>query len=440
VIRAFAHASAGLALFLLALPAWAEIDIQEVTSPGGITAWLVEDHSIPILSIEADFRGGTALDPEGKEGATNLMMGLLEEGAGDLDATGFYEAVEAVAAHFNYDAGLDSVTVSAEMLSEFRDESLALFRASLVEPRFDDAAIDRVRGQVMATLRADESDPNELAGQAFFEAAFPGHAYARRSEGTPESVASLDAADMRAAHGAAMVRDRLKVAVAGDITAAELAAMLDDLFGALPASGPERPAWTAPATEGGLRVIDFDIPQSVVIFGHEGIAREDPDFIPAYVMNRILGGGGFGSRLTEEVREKRGLTYGIYTYPWPGDLGWLFMGGFSSANAVAAQAVELVRQEWARMAEQGVTEAELEDAKRYLTGAYPLRFDGNQRIADQLLGLQTADLGIDYVNERNALIEAVTVEDIARIAARLLRPDDLTFVVVGRPEGIDATN
>jgi zinc protease len=216
--------------------------------------------------------------------------------------------------------------------------------------------------------------------------------------------------------------------------------VLDRLFGGLPATGPELPPVVQPALAGGTTIIDLDIPQSVVMFGHGGLMRDDPDFIPAFVLDHILGGGGFGSRLTEELREKRGLTYGIYTWLAPGDFGALYMGSFSTANANAGEALELVRAEWARMAEAGVSEAELEDAKRYLTGAYPLRFDGNARIAGQLIGLQTAGLDIDYVNIRNDLVEAVTREDIARVAARLLDPAALTTVIVGRPEGLPAGN
>jgi zinc protease len=257
------------------------------------------------------------------------------------------------------------------------------------------------------------------------------------TDGTLATVAGLDADAMRDAHRAALTRDRLMIAVVGDIDAERLGPMLDRLFGDLPGTGAPLPQVAEPATSGNLSVIDLDIPQSVVVFGHAGIPRDDPDFIPAFVMDHILGGGGFGSRLTEEVREKRGLTYGIYTYLAPGDFGALYMGRFSSANGRVAEALDIVRAEWARMAEGGVTEAELEAAKRYLTGAYPLRFDGYGSIADQLLGLQVAGLDLDYVNIRNDLVEAVTTEDIARVARRLLVPERLTFVVVGRPEGVD---
>lgn len=431
---------AGLAFVLTAAPVRAQIEIVPVTSPGGVTAWLYPEDSIPIVTIEASFKGGAALDPPGEEGAVALMAGLIEEGAGPLDATGFAEAREGLAAQFGFDSGRDAVTVSAQMLSENVEASVDLLRSALIEPRFEEAAVQRVRGQILSSIRSDQTDPGSIASQAFYAQVFAGHPYARSPEGTLESVAAIETETLRAVHEAALTRDRLSIAVVGDITAEELGPMLDRLFGDLPAAGPELPPVAEAEAPGTLQVVELAIPQSVVVFGHDGIARDDPDFVPAFVLDHVLGGGGFGSRLTTEVREKRGLTYGIYTYLAPGEFGWLYMGGFSSANARVGEALDVVRSEWRRMAEEGVTPDELEAAKRYLTGAYPLRFDGNASIANQLLGLQTAGLGIDYVNERNALIEAVTLEEVAAVSERLLHPDRLTFVVVGQPEGVDATN
>jgi zinc protease len=438
VIRRLA---ATLALLLAAaLPARAEIEITPVTSPGGITAWLYEDHTIPIITIEASLRAGSVLDPEGQEGVTTLMTALLEEGAGDLDATAFAEAREALAARFSFGASFDAVSVSATMLAENRDATLDLLRSALVAHRFDAAAIERVRSQLLASLRADASNPRRLASRAFLAQAYAGHPYARPSDGTEATVAALTRDQILAAREAALTTDRLAIAVVGAIGPDELGPLLDRLFGDLPRQGPALPPPASIVANGTVDVIDLDIPQSVVMFGHAGIARDDPDFIPAVVLDHILGGGGFGSRLTEEIRERRGLTYGIATWLATNDLGALYLGSFSSSNETVAEAIDLVRAEWARIATDGVTEAELDAAKRYLTGAYPLRFDGNARIAGQLLGLQIAGLDPDYVNRRNDLVEAVTLDDLARVADRLIDPDALGFVVVGRPEGVAATN
>jgi zinc protease len=427
-------------MLAVAQPAQAAIEIVPVTSPGGIVAWLYADRTIPIVSLEASFRGGAVLDPEGAAGVTSLMMSLLEEGAGDLDATAFAEAREQIAARFGFEAGRDEVNVSAQFLSAGRDEAVELLRSALVAPRFDAEAVALARAQLVSRLTSQETSAGRIASRALHARAFPGHPYAVPADGTPETVAAIDAEALRAAHRAALVRDRLTIAVAGDITEAELGPMLDRLFGDLPEGGPPLPPVAVPATAGALAVIDLDIPQSLVMFGHAGITRDDPDFVPAFVMNHILGGGGFGSRLTDEIRERRGLSYGVGTSLATNDYGPLILGRFSTANARVAEAIAIVRAEWARMATEGVSAAELEAAQRYLTGAYPLRFDGYGRIANQLLGLQVAGLDLDYVNVRNELVAAVTTDDIARVARRLLDPDRLTFVVVGRPEGVEPTH
>ncbi len=422
-----------------ALPASA-VEIREVTSPGGIKAWLVEEHSIPFTALELRFKGGTSLDQPGKRGATVLMMGLLEEGAGDLDSQRFAEARDALAAQFSFDAHDDAVSISARMLSENRGEAVALLKSALTEPRFDDDAVARVKAQVVSIIQSDEKDPNTIAARSFDGLAFGDHPYGTSRNGTIDSMTALTRDDLIAAHAGVLARDRVYVSAVGDITEAELGALLDDLLGGLPETGAPMPPRAELGLTGGVTVIDFASPQSVVTFGHGGIKRDDPDFFTAYVLNQILGAGGFGSRLMDEVREKRGLTYGIYTYLAPMDLAETWQGGFSSANEKVAEAIEVVRAEWARMVADGVTEAELEAAKTYLTGSYPLRFDGNGPIADILVGMQIEELPTSYVNDRNAYIEAVTLDDIRRVATRLLKPEDLRFVVVGRPVGLEASN
>ncbi|WP_096786798.1 pitrilysin family protein [Rhodobacter sp. CZR27] len=426
------------ALILFALPVRADVQIQDVTSPGGIRAWLVESHELPFTALEIRFRGGTSLDPEGARGAVNLMTGLIEEGAGDLDAQGFARARDALAASFSFRPSADAVAVSAEFLTENRDAATDLLRLALVSPRFDAEAIERVRGQVLSGLASDAKDPTSISGRVFDEQAFGAHPYGSQGEGTPESVRALTREQIVAAHKAALARDRIYVAAAGDITAAELGTLLDRLLGDLPAEGAPMPGRAEWRVGGGVTVVDFPTPQSAVRFGHAGIKRDDPDFFPAYVLNEILGGGGFGSRLMTEVREKRGLTYGIGTYLAPMDHAELMMGHFASANATVAEAIGIVRDEWRRAAAEGVTAEELAATKTYLTGSYPLRFDGNGPIASILVGMQMEDLPIDYPTTRNAKIEAVTLEDVKRVAAWLLKPDALHFVVVGQPEGVES--
>ncbi|MEK6217246.1 MAG: insulinase family protein [Boseongicola sp.] len=372
-----------------AAPLRAAVDIQEVISPGGINAWLVEENSIPFLALEIRFKGGASLDPKDKRGATNQMTGLIEEGAGDLDARAFAKARDALAASFDFDVGDDTFSVSAKFLNENRDEAVALLREALVNPRFDDEAVERVRGQVLSIIRSDATDPNTIANRTFDTMIYGDHPYASSRDGTLESIGALTRDDMTAAHRAVLARDRIYVGASGDISAEDLGALLDDLLGDLPATGAPLPDDIEPLIEGGLTVVPFDTPQSVALFGHEGIPRNDPDFFAAFVANEIFGGNGRQSRLSLEVREERGLTYSVGSYLVNYDYADMLLGQFASANNRVAEAIDVVKDEWAKIAAEGVTETELEEVKTYLTGAYPLRFDGNGPIARILVGMQT---------------------------------------------------
>ncbi len=430
----FAFALAATLAF--ALPARAGVEIEDVTSPGGITAWLVEEPSIPFVALELRFRGGGSLDAPGKRGATNLMTGLLEEGAGEMDARAFTRATERLAAKFRYDVNDDAVTVSAKILTENRDEAIALLRESLIAPRFDPDAIDRVRGQILSSIRSDEKDPRAIAGRVFDAMIYGDHPYGTPLDGTVESVSALTRDDVIAAHRAALVRDRLYISAVGDITGDELGVLLDRLLGDLPETGAELPGPAAPRLEGGIHVTDYETPQSVVRFAQPGIDFDHPDYFAAYILNHILGGGGFESRLMSEIREKRGLTYGVYSYLVDKDQADLWMGSVSSANDRVAEAIEVIRAEWTRARDEGVSEEELDRAKTYLTGSYPLRFEGNGPIARIMVAMQISDMPIDYIATRNDRVNAVTLDDVNRVARDLIDPERLSFVVVGSPQGL----
>lgn len=437
MIRALLAAAVAV---VLSGPLRAEIAIQEVTSPGGIKAWLVEEHSIPFTALEIRFKGGTALDAPGKRGASKLMVATLEEGAGDLDSQGFAAARDDLAAGMSFDAWDDAVSVSAKVLTANRDQAVDLLRKALIEPRFDPSALDRVRGQMISIVDSNAKDPEKIAGDTFRRLAFGDHPYGTSDDGTRASLTALTRDDILAAKAATMARDRIYVSAVGDITPEDLGRLLDRLLGDLPAKGAPMPPQAELGLTGGVTVVDFASPQSLVVLGQPGIAMDDPDFFAAYVLNHILGGGGFESRLMNEVREKRGLTYGVASYLVSRDLAATWQASFASANEKVAEAVQVTRDEWARMAAGGVTDQELAEAKTYLTGSYPLRFDGNGPIADILVGMQLDGMPRDYVVNRNGYIEAVTRDDIARVARRLMTPEGLRFVVVGQPQGLAATN
>ncbi len=413
------------------------IDIKEIVTPRGIEAWLVEDHSIPFAAIEIRFRGGASIEPDDKIGATYLMTGLLNEGAGELDAIAFQKRQEELAAIYEFDAYKQAFSVSVQFLSENREESVELLRTALLEPRFDEEPVERVRNQVLSVIASIEKDPDEIASLELNRLQFGDHPYSRPLEGTAETVSALTAEDLRNIHARSLTRDGVIVGAAGDITPEQLAEVLDRLLGDLPADGPELPDAPEYLLEAGVTVVEFPSPQSVALFAHEGLLREDPDFLTAYVLNEMFGGSGYSARLNDEVRIKRGLTYGVGTYLVSYTNAGILVGQLSSANDRVAEAVDVVRNEWRRVVEDGITEQELADTKTYLTGAYPLRFDGNGSIARILAGMQFDSIPASYVNDRNDMVNALTLEDINSLARRLLKPDDLHFVVVGQPDGLE---
>lgn len=411
------------------------LDIERVTSPGGIEAWLVQEDSIPLIVMEVAWKGGTASDPAGKAGLANMVSSLLDEGAGDLDAAAFQSRLDDIAARMSFSADNDNFTATLSTLAENRAEAFRLFSMAITEPRFEADAIERIRAQIGVVIARNADRPDWMVGDAWYKAALGDHPYARPGEGTAETLAAIARDDLVEFAGRVLARDNLKISVVGAISAAELGTLLDRTFGRLPekASLPDIEPVTLP-TGGETVILVRDFPQSVVLFGVEGLPRDDDDFIPAFIMNYMLGGGSFSSRLMEEVRVKRGLAYSVSTYLQPLDRAAFFFGEVGTKNERVGETLSIVRRELARMAEEGVTQTELDDAKTYLTGSYPLRFTTNRSIASQLLGIQLENLGIDYVERRNGLIEAVTVEDIARVAQRLLKPENMIVAIVGKPD------
>ncbi len=416
------------------------IEIKEVTSPGGIKAWLVESRSIPLIAMDFSFEGGSTSDPVGKEGTANFITGMMDEGAGDLDSAAFQALRDELAVRISFDSGMDQFEGSLQTLSKNREQAFGLLKKVLTAPHFETQAMERVRQQFLLSAQNDEQDPETIASRAWMKLAFGGQLYARQSGGTPASIAAITPDDLRAMHKLLFSRKSLKVAVVGDIDAATLGPALDEIFGALPDTDPPKPVSGVTVAKGPVvKVIDRDIPQSIIVFGHEGILRKDPQFIPAFVMSQVLGGSGYASRLMQEVREKRGLTYGVGFGLSPMEHAGLYVGSLGTRNEKAAEALAVVRETLKKLADEGPTQAELDDVKTFLTGSYALRFDTNDKIAGQLLGILEEDLGIDYINKRNAMVEAITLDQVKAQAKRLLDSENLIVTVVGKPEGLKST-
>lgn len=413
------------------------LPIRVLTTPRGVTAWLVEDQTAPLIAMRFAFRGGAAQDPSGKAGLANMMAGLLDEGAGDLNSVAFHERLDEFAVELSFDADRDSLGGSLRTLTRHRDEAFEMLRLALVEPRFDDEAIERVRGQILAGLKHEAKDPDSIVGRAFAEAAFPGHPYGFTVNGSLDSMPTIARADIVALKSRLIARDNLVIGLVGAIDEAAAIAALDRMFGDLPAAAQlTATPQTIPARVGETLIVDLDIPQTALRFGRAGVARKDDDFIPAMVLNHIFGGGVFQSRLFKEVREKRGLAYSVWSNLVAYDHAALLFGGTSTKNERAGEAIAVIREQIASLSDEGPSEDEVDKAKKYLTGSYALRFDSSTKIAGQLVHMQLDELGLDWMARRNGLVNAVTRDDVRRAATRLFGDGKLLVGAAGRPQGL----
>jgi zinc protease len=432
-------APALLALPLAAAPGMATT-IERVVSPGGIVAWLVREPAVPMIAVDFSFAGGSAQDPAEKAGTATLVAALLDEGAGDFDSKAFHTRLERKAIELGFQADRDSLRGALRTLTANRDEAFDDLRLALTVPRFDPADVEINRSQIISSLRRATTSPSEIASIRWWQTAFADHPYGHPVNGTLESVPAIGIDDLKAYSHRVLARDNLKVAVVGDIDAEAVKAMLDRVFGGLPAHAElTAVADVSPQGLGRRIVTSLDVPQTVIMFGGPGIARQDPEFMAAYIVNHILGGGSFSSRLYQEVREKRGLAYSVHE-----SLTWLnhaalFVGGTATRAERATETLDIVQKEISHLADDGPTADELAKAKSFLIGSFPLNLDTSSKIAALLVQLQVDNLGIDYFTQRPQMIAAATLDDARRVSKRLLG-GGLLVTVVGRPDGLMSTS
>ncbi|HOO80900.1 MAG TPA: pitrilysin family protein [Alphaproteobacteria bacterium] len=432
-------ASLALAMTLFwVMPAQAEdglLDIQEVTSESGISAWLVEDHSIPVIAVKFGWRGaGSARDPEDKQGLARMLSNTMDEGAGSLNSQAFQKELRDLVISLSFSASRDDFTGSLKTLTKNKDRAFELLEMALTKPRFDKEAVERMRQANQSRIRSSLSDPGWMAARLLNDKAFEGHPYALNSGGTLSSLERIESADLKKLHKSVLGRNNLSVAVAGDITAEELAGVLDQVFSDLPDILLDDLANLEIQNAGKTFLYKRDIPQSVVEILQPGIGRDDPRFHSAQVMNFVLGSSGFGSRLTEEIREKRGLTYGIYSYFY--DLQHLkgLAVSTSTANENVPEMLKLIKDEFNKMVSSPIGEKELRDAKSYLIGSLPLSLTSTDKIAGLMNSLQLDGRPVDYLDQREKAIEETSIEDIQTLATELLDPEQFITIIVGEPE------
>jgi zinc protease len=438
------RAAAAIAVIIMVFAVLADparaTTIQRVVSAGGVEAWLVQEPAIPLISVDFAFAGGGSVqDPPGKAGTANLAASLFDDGAGDLDSKAFADRLERKAIQMSFTADRDHVRGSLRTLVENRDDAFDLLRLALTSPRFDTSNVELNRAQTLSMLRRETTSPGDIASRRWWETAFEGHPYGRPVNGSLETVPNITADDLKAYTHRVLARQNLKIAVVGDIDADTLKPLLDRVFGELPEKPDLAPIENVTPRGLGRRIdVSLDVPQSVVNFGGPGVSRQDPDFMAAYIVNQILGGGTFTSRLYQEVREKRGLVYGVSDSLLWLDHTALFIGGTATRADRTDETVDLVGKEIHRLAEDGPTEAELGEAKNYLNSSFALNLDTSTKIASFLVQLQLDHLGPDYIERRPAIIAAVTLDDARRMAKRLL-DNGLLVTVVGKPQGVAST-
>jgi zinc protease len=433
-------AAAALLLVATALPARAAFKIQRVVSPGGIEAWLVEDHRVPIMALNISFPGGAALDPGGKEGLAQMTASLLDEGAGSLDASAFQKELADKSIALSFGADLDNFAGAVKTLTRYRDRAFDLLALALTEPRLDPDAVERVRNEMVTSIASSMGQPGWVARRTLMETVFAGHPYSRPPQGTVPSLRAIAVPDIRNFLATRLGRDHLLVTAAGDIDAATLGASLDRVFAKLPAKAAPFAVPDITAEGAGKTItVQRQIPQTIVTMAEGGMLRSDPDWFAGQLVNYALGGGGFSSRLMEDVRgagSKRGLSYGFSSALAPYKHSGLVMAGGSTKNSTAGELLSIVKTEFGKVHDNGITQSELDEAKIYISGSFPLTLTSTDRLSALLMQLRVQDLGIDYLERRDTLINSVTLSDAKRVSARLLDPAKLTTILVGQPEGL----
>lgn len=418
-------------------PAYSAVNVDVVVSPRGVKFWLVPSYAVPLVSLEFALRGGAAQDPADKAGLGALMSGLLDEGAGDLDSQAFHRALDEIAVEMSFHGDRDHWSGRMRTLTKNLDRAAELLRLAVNAPRFDEEPFERVREHMNARLRHDANDPATLANRNWKAKAFPGHPYGQPADGSLDTLARIERADLVNSAKRGIARDQLLIAVVGAIDEKGAAALVDRAFADLPAKGDLRAIPEAPFEGlGSIDRIDLDVPQSTIRFGRPALKREDPDFIPAIVAGHVLGGSGnMTSRLFREVREKRGLAYTVFGAFYSLERGAYFYGGTTTKNERARESFDVASAEIRDVALHGLNEEELEKGKTYLIGSYPLRFDTSAKIASQLVHIQLERRPPEWLVERNREIAAVTMESVKRAAHRAFGDGSLHTTVVGRPEG-----
>ena len=409
-----------------------ELDIQSWQTDGGAKVLFVEAHQLPMFDLRLTFAAGSSHD-DGVPGLAMLTNAMLNEGVEGKDVTAIAEGFEGLGANFGNGSYRDMAVASLRSLSEpdKREPALQLFSQVVGQPSFPEDSLQRIKNQVLAGFEFQKQNPGKLASLELFEQLYGDHPYAHPSEGTPESIPGISVAELRAFHQKGYTAGNAVIALVGDLSREEAEAIAAQVSAALP-QGPALPPPPSPSEPtAGTQHIEFPSNQTHLMLAQLGIPRGHPDYAALYLGNQILGGGGFGTRLMEEIREKRGLTYGVYSGFSPMQVAGPFMINLQTRAELAEGTLELVQRLVADFLQNGPTSAELARSKREVAGSFPLSTASNSDIVGQLGSIGFYDLPLTYLEDFMQQVQALSVEDVKAAMNKHLSPDNFVIVTAG---------
>ncbi len=410
--------------------ALAGVKIEHWVSPSGARVYFVESRVLPMLDVQVDFAAGSMFDPAGKSGLAALTRAGLDLGAGKLDETAIAEQMADIGANLGGGADTDRASVALRTLSarDKREPALDILRAVLQSPRFDAAIFEREKARTIASLKEALTRPDSIAGKAFWAAMYPNHPYGKQA--SPESVATLNRDDLAAFHARYYTAANASITLVGDISRSDAERIAESLAVGLPKGGAATLPAAPAAAQGGLTKLPHPASQAHIYIGLPAIERGNPDYFPLLVGNYTLGGGGFVSRLMKEVRDQRGYAYSVYSYFAPLKQRGPFQIGLQTKRSQAQDAIKVARDVLDGFLKDGPSPDELAAAKANLTGSFPLRLDSNKKLLDNVAAIGFYGLPLDYLDQYQAKVQAVTADQIKQAFARHVRPTELITVTV----------